>query len=108
MQPFSSLRSRLACARVGGQIVETVRIHVVEKDDQGMVIDKQIDPNLQRDEATGDWSFTEPDWDEFYRVIRGNGPCNKQRIGLRRLSYEQGRWVRNAVLHGSRAVPPAA
>ena len=85
-----------------------LRMHVVRKDAQGMVIDKQIDSNLQRDDATGDWRFTEPDWDEFYQVIRGNGPCNKERIGLRRLSYEQGRWVRDAVLHGSRAVPPAA
>lgn len=50
------------------------------------------------DESTGHWGFSTPDWDEFYRVIRGNGPCNKQRVGLRRFSYEQNRWVRQAVL----------
>ncbi len=102
------LRRRFVNRFVPAALDLGLQIHVVKKDDQGMVIDRQIDPNLQRDEATGDWSFTEPDWDEFYRVIRGNGPCNKERIGLRRMSHEQGRWVRNAVLHGSRAVPPAA
>ena len=85
-----------------------LKIHVVEKDEQGMVISKKIDPNLKLDETTGNWSFTEPDWEEFYRVIRGNGPCNKQRLGLRRFSYEQGRWVRQAIRHSATATPPAA
>ncbi len=102
------LRRRFVNRFVPAALDLGLEIHVVQKDDQGMVIDKQIDPNLHHDEATGDWRFTEPDWDEFYRVIRGNGPCNKQRIGLRRMSHEQGRWVRNAVLHGSTVVPPAA
>ena len=61
-------------------------------------------PNLEEDEkcvcdrTSEHWGFSDPDWDEFYRVIRGNGPCNKQRVGLRRFSYEQNRWVRSAVL----------
>ncbi len=61
-------------------------------------------PNLEEDqkcvcdEKSEHWGFSDPDWDEFYRVIRGNGPCNKQRVGLRRFSYEQNRWVRSAVL----------
>ena len=33
---------------------------------------------------------------------------DRKRVALRRLSYEQGRWVRNAILHGSAAMPPAA
>ncbi len=52
--------------------------------------------------------MTDPDWEEFYRVIRGGGPCNKQRLGLRRLSYEQGRWVRSAIMNGRVGLPPAA
>ncbi len=60
--------------------------------------DLQKDPNCILDPKTGHWGFSTPDWDEFYRVIRGNGPCNKQRIALRRFSYEQGRWVRKAVM----------
>jgi ring-1,2-phenylacetyl-CoA epoxidase subunit PaaA len=84
------------------------KIHVVTKDEHGMVIDRRPDENLRRDETTGHWSFTEPDWDEFYRVVRGGGPCNDKRLALRRLSYEQGRWVRNAILHGGTGLPPAA
>lgn len=85
-----------------------LEINVVEKDAQGMVTAKRPDENLRRDEATGHWSFTEPDWEEFYRVIRGNGPCNRQRLALRRLSHEQGRWVRRAILAGDVSLPPAA
>jgi len=83
-------------------------VNVTEKDADGMVVSKRPDENLRLDESTGHWTFTEPDWDEFFRVIRGHGPLNHRRVGLRRLSYEQGRWVRRAVLHGDVSVPPAA
>jgi ring-1,2-phenylacetyl-CoA epoxidase subunit PaaA len=66
-----------------------------------------VDETVKLDETTGHWGFTPPDWDEFYRVIRGNGPCNKQRVGLRRLSYEQGAWVRKAVLGKPAGLPPS-
>lgn len=56
------------------------------------------DPNLKKDEATGVWSYTEPDWDEFKRVINGDGPCNKERLAVRRMAEEKGRWVRRAIL----------
>ena len=46
--------------------------------------------------------------EEFFKVIRGNGPCNAHRLALRRFSYEQGRWVRSAIAEGSTALPPAA
>ncbi|MCG3136707.1 MAG: 1,2-phenylacetyl-CoA epoxidase, subunit A [Phycisphaerae bacterium] len=57
-----------------------------------------IDPLCKPDPTSGHWGFTEPDWDEFYRVIRGNGPCNRERVALRRFSFEQHKWVREAVL----------
>ena len=41
-------------------------------------------------------------------MIRGGGPCNAKRGALRRFSYEQGRWVRRAILSGATAMPPAA
>jgi len=85
-----------------------LKIHVVEKDERGMVISKRPDEKVRLNEATGNWEFTEPDWEEFFRVIRGHGPCNAQRLALRRMSYEQGHWVRNAILKGSTALPPAA
>ncbi len=56
------------------------------------------DPNLKKNEATGEWEFTEPDWEEFKRVINGDGPCNAERLAVRRTAEEKGRWVRNAIL----------
>lgn len=61
------------------------------------------DPNLRKNEETGVWEYTEPDWDEFFRVIKGDGPCNKERLAVRRMSEEQGRWVRNALANPSAA-----
>lgn len=83
-------------------------INVVEKDADGMVTSVRPDEKIQLDEATGRWTFSEPDWEEFFRVIRGHGPLNHRRVGLRRLSYDQGRWVRRAVLNGDVSAPPAA
>lgn len=56
------------------------------------------DPNLKKNEETGEWEFTEPDWDEFKRVINGDGPCNAERLAVRRMAEEKGRWVRRAIL----------
>lgn len=55
------------------------------------------DPNLRKNEETGQWEFSDPDWDEFYRVIKGDGPCNAERIAVRRYAEENGRWVREAL-----------
>lgn len=56
------------------------------------------DANLNKNEAKGKWDYTEPDWEEFKRVINGDGPCNKERLAVRRMAEEKGRWVRNAIL----------
>lgn len=56
------------------------------------------DPNLKKNEETGLWEYTEPDWDEFKRVINGDGPCNKERLAVRRTAEEKGKWVREALL----------
>ncbi len=55
------------------------------------------DEDLRWDEDSGTWHFTQPDWDEFKRVIRGGGPLNAERLALRRLLYEQGSWLRTAL-----------
>ena len=65
------------------------------------------DEKLRLNPETKRWEFSQPDWEEFHQVIRGNGPLNKQRVGLRRFSYEQGEWVRRAVLGQTSALPPA-
>lgn len=54
------------------------------------------DPDLTYNEETGHYSFGEIDWKEFYQVISGNGPCNKERIEARRKAHEDGAWVREA------------
>ncbi|MCX6187351.1 MAG: 1,2-phenylacetyl-CoA epoxidase subunit A [Bacteroidetes bacterium] len=63
--------------------------------DLGLVVP---DVNLKLNEATGLWDYTEPDWDEFKRVINGGGPCNAERLAVRRNAEEKGRWVRKALL----------
>lgn len=55
------------------------------------------DEDLHFDENNDDWLSGEIDWDEFWRVVRGNGPCNKERLETRRKTYSDGQWVREAV-----------
>lgn len=55
------------------------------------------DPYLKKNEATGRWQYTEPDWEEFKRVINGDGPCNEERLAVRRTAEERGEWVRAAL-----------
>ena len=54
------------------------------------------DPDLEWDEKSGHYRFGEIDWEEFYQVISGNGPCNKQRMTVRRAAHDNGAWVREA------------
>ncbi|MEW5958176.1 MAG: 1,2-phenylacetyl-CoA epoxidase subunit PaaA [Chloroflexota bacterium] len=55
------------------------------------------DPDLHYDAETGNWVSGKIDWDEFWQVIKGNGPCNKERLAVRRQAHEEGRWVREAL-----------
>ncbi len=89
-----------------------LKVHVAKKTPDGLVAtrpdgspDMVEDEKLQYNPKTDCWDFTQPDWDEFKRVVSGNGPCNKQRVALRRFSYEQGQWVRKAVM-GHVGLPP--
>jgi ring-1,2-phenylacetyl-CoA epoxidase subunit PaaA len=54
------------------------------------------DPALKLNGETGDWEFGPIDWEEFYQVIAGNGPCNRERLAARRKAHEEGQWVRDA------------
>jgi ring-1,2-phenylacetyl-CoA epoxidase subunit PaaA len=56
------------------------------------------DPDLRFDQASGHWKFGQINWDEFWRVVKGQGPCNKERMETRRAAHEEGRWVREALL----------
>ncbi|SDQ52173.1 1,2-phenylacetyl-CoA epoxidase subunit PaaA [Thermostaphylospora chromogena] len=56
------------------------------------------DPELRWNPERGHYDFGEPDWDEFRRVIAGDGPCNAERIAVRRAAHEEGAWVREAAV----------
>ncbi|MBI5927754.1 MAG: 1,2-phenylacetyl-CoA epoxidase subunit A [Chloroflexi bacterium] len=55
------------------------------------------DPDLHYDAATEHWHFGEINWDEFWNVVKGNGPCNAERMTARRQAHEDGLWVREAM-----------
>jgi ring-1,2-phenylacetyl-CoA epoxidase subunit PaaA len=64
---------------------------------QAKAIDLTIpDPDLRYDDATESWQIGPIDWDEFWRVVRGNGPCNRERLEARRAAHDDGEWVRVA------------
>lgn len=54
------------------------------------------DPDLRWNDERGHYDFTAPDWDELFRVIGGDGPCNQQRIAHRVAAHTEGAWVREA------------
>jgi ring-1,2-phenylacetyl-CoA epoxidase subunit PaaA len=56
------------------------------------------DPDLKWNEKRGHYDFGKINWDEFWNVIKGNGPCNKERLEARRKAHEEGKWVREAAL----------
>jgi ring-1,2-phenylacetyl-CoA epoxidase subunit PaaA len=56
------------------------------------------DPDLKWNEETQHYEFGPIDWDEFWDVVRGNGPCNRERLAARRDAYENGKWVREAAV----------
>jgi ring-1,2-phenylacetyl-CoA epoxidase subunit PaaA len=67
------------------------------------------DPQLRKDESTGQWLFTEPNWDTFFKVINGDGPCNRERLAVRKVAEERGAWVRAALSRAdARFVTPLA
>lgn len=55
------------------------------------------DPALRYDEKSQHWIYTQPDWEELKRVVNGDGPCNKERLDVRRRVHEEGRWMREAL-----------
>jgi ring-1,2-phenylacetyl-CoA epoxidase subunit PaaA len=54
------------------------------------------DPDIRWNEERGHFDFGEIDFDELFEVIKGNGPCNAERIAHKRRAHEEGVWVRDA------------
>ncbi|MEP7379209.1 MAG: 1,2-phenylacetyl-CoA epoxidase subunit A, partial [Chloroflexota bacterium] len=63
------------------------------------------DKELKLDEASGEWRYTEPDWNELRAVVTGHGPKSQERLDFRRLHHDQTAWVRATILASQ---PPAA
>ncbi len=67
--------------------------------EQAKVLGLEIpDKDLKWNEERGHYDFGKINWAEFYNVIKGNGPCNKQRLDARRKAWEDGKWVRDAAM----------
>ena len=60
------------------------------------------DPDLEYNEETGHWEFGDIPWDEFWSVVKGDGPMNRERMKARRKAYEEGEWVREAAMEYAR------
>ena len=56
------------------------------------------DKDIKWNEERGHYDFGPIDWDEFWRVVGGNGPCNRERLAARKKAWEEGAWVREAAL----------
>jgi ring-1,2-phenylacetyl-CoA epoxidase subunit PaaA len=56
------------------------------------------DPDLRWNEERGHYDFGAIDWDEFYNVLKGNGPCNRERLRTRVKAYDDGAWFREALV----------
>jgi ring-1,2-phenylacetyl-CoA epoxidase subunit PaaA len=56
------------------------------------------DEDLKWNEEKQGWDFSEPDWSEFYEVLKGNGPCNTERLEARRTAWDNGAWFREGLV----------
>ena len=56
------------------------------------------DPELRWNEARGHYDFGPIDFDELMRVVAGDGPCNRERLGARVKAHDDGAWVREAAM----------
>ena len=56
------------------------------------------DPDLKWNEDKGGYDFSEPDWQEFYDVLAGNGPCNTERMSARQKAWDDNAWVREGMM----------
>ena len=54
------------------------------------------DEKLRWNDSKKHYDFGDINWDEFWQVVKGNGPCNKERLAARKKAWEEGRWVREA------------
>jgi len=56
------------------------------------------DPLLKWNEVRGHYDFGPIDWEDFFRVVKGQGPCNRERLAARNRAWEEGAWFRDALI----------
>ena len=65
--------------------------------EQAKVLEMTLpDPALKWNKQRNHYDFGEINWEEFWNVVKGNGPCNKERLDARRKAWDDGKWVREA------------
>jgi ring-1,2-phenylacetyl-CoA epoxidase subunit PaaA len=76
--------------------------------EQAKVLNMKLpDDKLKWNEERKHYDFGEINWDEFWNVVKGNGPCNKERLEARRKAWEEGEWVREAAAaHAEKKASP--
>ena len=99
--PNSAQSSRWGIKRVSN---DTLRQRFVDACvEQATVLGVSLpDPDLRWNEARGAHDFGVIDWAEFWRVVGGNGPCNRDRLSARVKAWDDGAWVRDAALAHAR------
>jgi ring-1,2-phenylacetyl-CoA epoxidase subunit PaaA len=60
------------------------------------------DEGLKWNEERGHYDYSDPDWAEFFAVLAGNGPCNRERLGARIKAWQDGAWVRDGLMAHAR------
>jgi ring-1,2-phenylacetyl-CoA epoxidase subunit PaaA len=73
---------------------EFIDEHAPELLEAGLTIP---DPELRFDESSQHWVHGPINWDEFWRVVKGDGPCNRERLEARQKAHNEGAWVREAL-----------
>jgi len=73
---------------------EFINEHVPEILEAGLTLP---DPHLRYDPSTGNWLHGPINWEEFWQVVKGNGPMNKERLEARRRAHAEEAWVREAL-----------
>jgi ring-1,2-phenylacetyl-CoA epoxidase subunit PaaA len=99
--PNSAQGMRWGIKRVSN---DTLRQRFVDASvDQAKILGVTLpDPDLEWNEPRGAHDFGAIDWDEFKRVIAGDGPCNRERLAARQKAWDDGAWVREAALAHAR------
>ena len=93
--PHSTQSMAWKIKRLSNDALRQKFIDMAVKQAQALELDIP-DPDLKFNEETGHWETGPINWDEFWAVVKGNGPCNKERLQARIDAHESGAWVREA------------